>query len=182
MSYPCNINKVCQHLTWISHTHTHTLCAFQDPPRITFFQKNWRTEEDSASFLPMCLCRSWLQMCLCRRSLDLRRAAAGALVRTALWVASFWTPKAVASPRWLFKSLLCICLSGMTWTQCRSLICGRRCPTLTCHIFWVAHVCGDPRGNMNLLLCFLFSERRFLLDQKHFFFQDAWVKKFVSYN
>lgn len=101
-----------------------------------------RTEEDSASSLPVCLCRSWLQMCLCRGSLDLRRT----LVRTAPGVATSWTLTADAFPPQAFKSPPYIFRSGMTWTQCQILVCGRYCPTLTCHISSVELVCAGPKG------------------------------------
>lgn len=140
MSYLCN-SRGCRHLTWI----THPVCLSGSSLDYFFYL---RTEEDNVSFLPMCLCRSWLQMHLCRGSLDLRRAVAGVLVRTALGVAYSWTLKAVASPHWLFKSPLYISLSGMTWTQCQSLVCGQYCPTLTCHISWVVPVCAGLKGNL----------------------------------
>lgn len=79
------------------------------------------------------LCPSCLLMCLCRGRLDLRRAAVGGRVRTASGVTL--TPKAAAaSSHRLFRSPAHICLCGMTWTPCRSPVCGRYCPTLTCRI------------------------------------------------
>lgn len=123
----------------------HTPCVpFRVLPGLLFYLRT----EDNVSFLLMCLCRSWLQMCLCRRSLDLRRAVVGVLVRIALGLASSWTLKAVASPHWLFKSHLYISLSGMTWTQCQSLVCGQYCPTLTCHISSVVPVCAGLKGKL----------------------------------
>lgn len=91
-----------------------------------------RTAEDDLSFMPMFLCPSCLLMCLCRGRLDLRRAAAGGLVRTVSGVTFSLTPKAAASSHRLSRSPAHICLCGMTWTPCPSLVCGRNCPTLTC--------------------------------------------------
>lgn len=113
-----------------------------------------RTEEDRVSSLPLCLCRSWLQMCLCRRSLDLRRAVVGAHVRTAQAAASSWTTKSVTCARQVFRSPLYISLFGMTWKRCQSLVCGRCCPTLTCHISSVEPVCAGPKGNLQSRLKF----------------------------
>lgn len=138
VSHPCNSGG-CQHLTWITHSV---------PLRILGLVFYLRTEEDNVSSLPVCLCRSWLQMCLCRGSLDLKRVLVGVLVRTALGVASSSTLRAIASPHQFFKSPLCISLFGMTWTQCQILVCGRYCPTLTCHISSVEPVCADQKGKV----------------------------------
>lgn len=119
----------------------HTLCAVQDPPWITFCL---RTEEDNVSSLLVCLCRSCLQMCLCRGSLDLRRV----LVKTAPEVTTSWTLIAIGSAHQIFRSLLYISLFGMIWTQCRILVCGQFCPTLTCHISSVELACVGPKGNI----------------------------------
>lgn len=174
MSHPCNSGG-CQHLTWI----TQSVCLSGSSLDYFFIWGQRRT----TCPLPVCLCRSWLQMCLCRGSLDLRRAVVGVLVRTALEVASSRTLRGVASLHSVFRSRLYIFPSGMTWTQCQILVCGQFCPTLTCRISSVEHVCAAPKGNMKTVWNVSLSAIRFVVQTTCFFIKCnvcLWYKSYFS--